>query len=125
MKLTIKNIDKIFGRQLYSKWIPATYGWAVRHVEILADTYCFELVCNGTQFNKFVTIQLGREPTFNQQSTWIPGRYVREYELWGFDYTKIGKSERMWCKIEQINTIEEMGLRLSMMLGKIIPKDTI
>ena len=116
MKLTIKNIHKIFGRQLYSKWIPGTYGWAVQSVEESRYAYFFELASNG-RF-KHAEIQLKREPKYNPES------FVRGYELWAWNI-QTGKPEQMQFSIQEIDTLESMVIRLGVMLEKIIPKDTI
>jgi hypothetical protein len=116
MKLTIKNIDKIFGRQLYSKWIPGTYGWAVQSVEGTNDTYHFELASNG-KF-KHAEIQLRREAKFSPES------FVRGYELWAWNFEE-NKGEQMWFAMQEIDTLEGMVIRLGMMLEKIIPKNKV
>jgi hypothetical protein len=116
MKLTIQNIDKIFGRQLYSKWIPGTYGWAVMSVEGTNDTYHFELASNG-KF-KHAEIQLRRDPKYNPQS------FVRGYELWAWNLEK-NKEEKMWVAMQEMDTIEGMVIRLGAMLEKIIPKNMV
>lgn len=116
MKLRIKNIHKIFGRQLYSKWIPGTYGWAVQSVEGTNDTYHFELASNG-KF-KHAEIQLRRDPKYNPES------FVKVYELWAWNLEK-NKAETMWFSMQEIDTIEAMVTRLGVMLEKIIPKNMV
>ena len=111
-RLTIKNIDKIFGRQLYSHLIPNTQGWAVASVEGVADAYYFELASNG-RF-KSAEIQLKREPKYNPES------FVRGYELWAWNLEK-NKAEQMWFSKQEFDTIEGMVTRLGLMLEKIIP----
>ena len=113
MKLTIKNIHKIFGRQLYSKWIPGTYGWAVQSVEESRYAYFFELASNG-RF-KHAEIQLKREPKYNPES------FVRGYELWAFNLEE-NRPEQMWFSMKDLDTMEGMVMRLGLMLEKIIPK---
>jgi hypothetical protein len=117
MKLTIKNIDKIFGRQLYSKWIPGTYGWAVQSVEDKNDRYFFELRSNG-KF-KHAEIQLKREPV-----KYNPDDRVFLYELWAWNLED-NKAEQMWFSMQELNTVEGMVMRLGLMLEKVIPKYTI
>ena len=112
-RLTIKNIDKIFGRQLYSKWIPGTYGWAVQSVEGTNDAYYFDLASNG-KF-KHAEIQLKRYPKYNPES------FVRGYELWAWNLEK-NKAETMQFSMQEIDTLESMVIRLGVMLEKIIPK---
>jgi hypothetical protein len=113
-RLTIKNIDKIFGRQLYSKWIPGTYGWAVASVEDKNDRYFFELASNG-RF-KHAEIQLKREPV-----KYNPDNRVFLYELWAWN-SEENKAETMQFSMQEIDTLESMVIRLGVMLEKIIPK---
>ena len=117
MKLTIKNIDKIFGRQLYSKWIPGTYGWAVQSVEGTNDAYHFELASNG-RF-RHAEIQLRREP-----SKYNPDGKVLLYELWAWNLEN-NRAEQIWCLPTEIDTLEGMIIRLGAMLEKIIPKNIV
>ena len=111
--LKIKNIYNIVGQQLYSKWLPKTEGWAVRSVEEVGDTYCFELVTTNGAWMQ-AQIQLRREPKYNPES------FVREYELWAWNLEN-NKPEQLWCKMSSMNTTSEMGLRLGMMLERILP----
>ena len=113
-RLTIKNIDKIFGRQLYSKWIPGTYGWAVQSVEGTNDAYYFDLASNG-KF-KHAEIQLKRDPV-----KYNPDNRVFLYELWAWNLEK-NKAETMQFSMQEIDTLESMVIRLGVMLEKIIPK---
>jgi len=117
MKLTIKNIDKIWGRQMYSKWIPGTYGWAVQSVEDIGDKYIFELASNG-RF-KHAEIQLKREPV-----KYHPDANVFLYELWAWNLEE-NKAEQMWFSKKELDTIEGMVTRLGLMLEKIIPKNIV
>jgi hypothetical protein len=112
-KLTIKNIQKIWGKQVYSKWLPGTYGWAVQSVEGDSDAYYFELASNG-RF-KHAEIQLRRDPKYN------PEYFVRGYELWAWNLEE-NKAEQMWFSKQELNTVEGMVTRLGVMLEKIIPK---
>jgi len=104
MKLTIKNIDKIFGRQLYSKWIQNSYGWAVQSVEENDDNYYFELASNG-KF-KHAEIQLKREPV-----KYNPDNRVFLYELWAFNLEE-NRPEQMWFSKQELNTMEGMLISL-------------
>jgi hypothetical protein len=113
-KLTIQNINKIWGRQMYSKWIPGTYGWAVQSVEGTSDAYYFELASNG-RF-KHAEIQLKREPV-----KYNPDDKVFLYELWAWNLEE-NKAEQMWFSKQELNTVEGMVTRLGVMLEKIIPK---
>jgi hypothetical protein len=113
--LKIKNIDKIVGVDLYSKWIPGTYGWAVRSVEGDGNTYYFELERNG-RF-RHAEIQLRREP-----NKYNPDNKVFLYELWAWNFQK-GKAEKMWFSKQELDTIDNMVMRLGLMLEKIIPND--
>jgi len=108
MKLTIKNIDKIFGRQLYSKWIQNSYGWAVQSVEENDDNYYFELASNG-KF-KHAEIQLKREPV-----KYNPDNRVFLYELWAFNLEE-NRPEQMWFSKQELNTME--GLLISLLAKK-------
>jgi hypothetical protein len=117
MKLTIKNIDKIFGRQLYSKWIPGTYGWAVQSVEGTNHAYHFELASNG-KF-KHAEIKLRRDPKYYSTES-----FVKVYELWAWNLEK-NRAETMHFSMQEIDTIEGMVVRLGVMLEKIIPKNKV
>jgi hypothetical protein len=112
-RLTIQNLNKIWGRQLYSKWIPGTYGWAVQSVEGNDDTYFFELASNG-RF-KHAEIQLRRDPKYNAEY------FVRGYELWAWN-SEENRAETMWFSMKELDTVEGMVMRLGLMLEKIIPK---
>ena len=117
MKLTIKNIDKIFGRQLRHAFLPNSYGWAVRSVEEVGDTYCFELASNG-RFTH-AEIQLKREPVkYNPDDT------VFLYELWAWNLEE-NKEEQMWFSKQELDTVEGMTMRLGLMLEKVIPKNIV
>ena len=112
--LTIKNIGKIWGRQMYSKWLPGTYGWAVQSVEESRYAYFFELASNG-RF-KHAEIQLKREP-----SKYNPDKRQFLYELWAFNLEE-NRPEQMWFSMKDLDTMEGMVMRLGLMLEKIIPK---
>ena len=116
-RLTIKNIDKIFGRPLYSKWVPGTYGWVVASVEAAGDTYFFELASNG-RF-KSAEIQLKREPV-----KYDPDFKQFLYKLWAWNLEQ-NRPEEMYFLIESFKTIEETLMKLGLMLEKITPKNTI
>jgi hypothetical protein len=113
-KLTIKNLNKIWGRQLYSKWVPGSYGWAVQSVEGISDRYFFELVSNG-RF-KHAEIQLKREP-----SKYNPDDKVFLYEMWAWNLEN-NRAEHMQFSIGELDTVEGMVIRLGVMLEKILPK---
>ena len=115
-KLTIQNIQKIWGRQMYSKWIPGTYGWAVQSVEGDSDAYYFELASNG-RF-KHAEIQLRREPKWDD----LAGQTV--YELWAWNLES-NKPEILWRTSEDMKTIRDMCLWLGYMIDKIVPKNKI
>ncbi len=110
--LTIQNIHKIFGRQLYSKWIPGTYGWVIRNVEMVGDTYLFELVSNGK--TKLKEIQLKREP-----SKFNPDDKVFLYEMWTWNLNNGGKPEQAFYSKTELQTVEDMVLRLGLLMEKI------
>jgi hypothetical protein len=116
-KITIKNIHKIFGRQLYSKWIPGTYGWTVQSVEDKNDRYFFELASNG-KF-KHAEIQLKRDPV-----KYNPDDKVFLYEMWAWNLEE-NKAEQMWYSMQELNTVEAMVMRLGLMLEKVIPKNIV
>ncbi len=111
--LRIQNINKIFGRQLYSKWIPNTYGWVVGSVELVGDTYIFELFSNGRWKN--AEIQLRREPHIDAMTL------KTKYELWAWNIEN-SMPESIWYTPKEIDTVESMVLRLGIMLERIIPK---
>jgi hypothetical protein len=83
-------------------------------VESVGDTYIFELVTTDGRW-KGAEIQLRREP-----AKYDPIYKEFLYELWAWNLVN-SKPEQMWCKVSQINTIEEMALRLGMILEKILP----
>lgn len=115
-RITIQNVYNIVGHHLHSKWLPKTTGWAVRHVEEVGDTYCFELI-NTNPNSRFgqAEIQLRREP-----AKYDPIRMGFVYELWAWNLEN-NMPEQLWCPIKSINSIPEMGLRLGMILEKILP----
>ena len=113
-RLTIQNLNKIWGRQLYSKWIPGTYGWAVQNVEGTNDAYYFDLASN-VKF-KHAEIQLKREPIKRKSR-----RDAFMYELWAWNLEK-NKAETMQFSMKELDTVEGMVMRLGLMLEKIIPK---
>jgi hypothetical protein len=108
--LVIENIDKIFGKSIYSKWIPGTYGWKISGVESVGDTYIFTLTDTNGKWGG-AEIQLRREPNEN-----------RCYELWAWSIENSKPIQLYYSKME-MNTIEGMLLRLGIMLEKIIPKE--
>jgi hypothetical protein len=112
-KLTIQNLNKIWGRQLYSKWIQNSYGWVVQSVEDKNDRYFFELRSNG-KF-KHAEIQLKRDPKYNPES------FVRGYELWAWN-SEENRAETMWFSKRDLETMDGMCMRLGLMLEKILPK---
>jgi hypothetical protein len=113
-RLTIQNLNKIWGRQLYSKWIPGTYGWAVQSVEDKNDMYFFELRSNG-KF-KHAEIQLKREPV-----KYNPDKRQFLYELWAWNHINSNWQQEYYTK-QELDTMEGMVMRLGVMLEKIIPK---
>ena len=110
--LEIKNINKIVGQHLYSKWLPKTEGWAVRGVEAVVDTYIFELINTQSGSWRQAEIQLRREPVIWDGEV--------KYEMWAWNLVNT-KPEQMWCKVSEINSTSESGLRLGMILEKILP----
>jgi hypothetical protein len=112
--LQIKNLNKIVGQHLYTKWLPKTEGWAVRAVEEIGDTYIFELINTQNGTWRQAEIQLRREKNFD------PNDFTIKWELWAWNLEN-NKPERMMCKSSQMNTISEMGLRLAMILERILP----
>jgi hypothetical protein len=117
MKLTIKNIDKIFGRQLYSKWIQNSYGWAVQSVEGNDDTYYFELASNGPI--KHIQVKLRREP-----SKYNPDKKEFLYELWAWNHINSNWQQEYYTK-RDLDTMDGMVMRLGLMLEKVIPKNIV
>ena len=112
--LTIKNIHKIFGRQLQSAKWAGSFGWVIRNVEMVGDTYIFELVSNGkTKLNE---IQLKREP-----SKYNPDERDFLYEMWTWTLNNGGKPEQAFYSKWELGTVEDMVLRLGLMLEKVIP----
>ena len=113
--LQIKNLNKIVGQHLYIKWLPKTEGWAVRAVEEIGDTCIFELINTQNGSWRQAEIQLKREP-----SKYDPNRREMLYELWAWNLDN-GKPEQLWIPIHSMNTTSEMGLRLGMILERILP----
>jgi hypothetical protein len=116
-KLTIQNLYKIWGRQVYSTWLPGTYGWEVQSVGGINDRYFFELRSNG-KF-KHAEIQLKRDAV-----KYNPDDKVFLYEMWAWNLEN-NRAEHMWFSKQELDTMEGMAMRLGLMLEKIIPKDTI
>ena len=112
--LQIKNLNKIVGQHLYIKWLPKTEGWAVRAVEEIGDTYIFELINTQNGTWRQAEIQLRREKKFD------PNDFMAKWELWAWNLEN-NKPERMMCKVSAMNTTSEMGLRLGMILERILP----
>jgi hypothetical protein len=112
-KLTIQNPHKIWGKQVYSKWVPGSYGWAVQSVEESRYAYFFELASNGRL--KHAEIQLKREPV-----KYNPDDKVFLYEMWAWNI-QTGRAEQMWFSMKEIDTMEGMAMRLGVMLEKILP----
>jgi hypothetical protein len=114
--LTIKNIHKIWGRQLQSAKWAGSFGWAVMSVKMVGDTYIFELVSNGkTKLNE---IQLKREP-----SKYNPDDKVFLYEMWTWNLNNGGKPEQAFYSKRELGTVDGMALRLGLMLEKVLPND--
>jgi len=113
--LEIKNLNNIVGQHIYSKWLPKTEGWAVRGVETLADTYIFELINTQSGSWRQAHIQLKRN-----DEKWDTQTFTKKWELWGWNLEN-NKPEQMWCDVNQMGTRNEMGLRLAMLLEKILP----
>jgi hypothetical protein len=111
--LKIENINKIWGRQVHSKWLPKTKGWAVSSVEEVGDTYCFELASNG--IFKHAEIQLRRQPIWDK----VAEQTV--YELWAWNLES-NRPEILWRTKDDIRTIEDMVLWLGYIIDKIVPK---
>ena len=112
--LRIQNLNRIVGQHLYSKWLPKTEGWAVRGVEAVGDTYIFQLINTQDGSWRQAEIQLRREKKFD------PNDFTIKWELWAWNLEN-GKPEQLWIKMSSMNTIEEMALRLGMVLEKILP----
>jgi hypothetical protein len=117
MKLTIKNIHKIFGRHLYPLQIPGTHSWVVLSVEDKNDRYFFELRSNG-KF-KHAEIQLKRDPV-----KYNPNDRVFLYELWAWNLEN-NRPEQMWFSKQELDTMDGMCMRLGLMLEKVIPKNIV
>jgi hypothetical protein len=113
--LTIKNTDKLVGVDLYSKWIPCTYGWVVKSVEEVGDTYIFVLKDGNGKWGG-AEIQLRREPV-----KYNPDNKAFLYELWAWNLNN-GKAEQAFYSKKELKTVEDMVLRLGLMLEKIIPQ---
>ena len=113
-----KNIDKIVGVDLYSKWIPCTYGWVVKSVEEVGDTYIFVLKDGNGKWGG-AEIQLRREPV-----KYNPDDKVFLYEMWAWNLEN-NRAEHMQFSMKEIDTLESMVIRLGVMLEKIIPKNKV
>jgi len=113
-KLTIQNLNKIWGRQLYSKWIQNSYGWAIQSVDGNDDTYYFELGSNGPI--KSIQIKLRRNP-----SKYNPDSKEFLYELWAWSHVN-AKWEQKYYSLKELGTMEGMVMRLGLMLENILPK---
>jgi hypothetical protein len=113
-KLTIKNLHKIWGRQVYSTWIPGTYGWAIGSVEEISDNYYFQLASNGPL--KSIQIKLRRNP-----AKYNPDDREFLYELWAWSHSN-GKWVEEYYPKKDLDTMDGMCMRLGLMLEKILPK---
>ena len=113
--LRIQNLNRIVGQHLYSKWLPKTEGWAVRNVETIGDTYIFELINTQSGTWRQAEIQLKRN-----DEKWDTQTFTKKWELWAWNLGN-NKPEQMWCDVKQMSTTSDMGLRLAMILEKIIP----
>jgi hypothetical protein len=111
--ITIQNLDKIRGQHLFSKWLPKTTGWVVRDVEVVGDTYIFELACSKGGW-KHVSVQLRRNP-----AKYEPNRKEFLYELWGWN-TQTNKPEQVWCRMRDMGSTNDFALSLGMMVEKIL-----
>jgi hypothetical protein len=111
--LKIQNLYNIVGQQLYSKWIPNSYGWAVRGVEEVGDKYIFELVNTNGKYTQ-AEIQLRRQPIWDM----VAKQTV--YELWAWNLEE-DRPETLWRTKGDIMTPTDTGLWLAMILDKIIP----
>lgn len=106
-KLMIKNIDKIFGRQI-------TYGWAIMSVQSDEYSYTFQLATNTP--NKQIEVKLRREPI-----KYAPYERVFLYELWAWNIPN-GHWEKKYYKKSDLDTMEGMITALGLMLEAILPK---
>ena len=111
--LKIKNINKIVGQHLYSKWLPKTEGWVVRSVEEVGDTYIFGVDDKSLKWGG-AEIQLRREWNL------VGGSFEKQWELWAWNLEN-NKPEQLWIKMSAMNTTSDMALRLGMVLEKILP----
>jgi hypothetical protein len=112
--LKIKNIDKIVGMDLYSKWIPCTYGWIVSEIEVMDDTYIFVLKDGNGKWGG-AEIQFKREPV-----KYNPHNKAFLYELWAWNIEN-GKPEQRWYSKQELYDVGSMIIKLGLMLEKIIP----
>jgi hypothetical protein len=110
--LQIKNLNRIVGQHLYSKWLPKTEGWIVRSVEEVGDTYIFG-VDHKNLDRGGAEIQLRREPY------WFEGEI--KYEMWAWNLEN-GKPEVKWFKQKDLETVRDGVLWVGYMLEKILPK---
>lgn len=109
--LTIRNLNKIIGRELDCKWLPNTKGWVVKGVEAVGDTYIFELVTtNGKWLG--AEIQLRREPVIRDGE--------RNYEMWAWNLEN-NKPEVKWNKLKDLETVKDGVLWIGYVLDKIVP----
>lgn len=115
--LRIRNISKIEGRLIESKWLPNTKGWWVNRVEEIKDAYIFELLNSDRNivWNK-------AEITLDKQPLLSPETFDTLYLMWAMNY-ETGLRETKSCKLYNLNTVEETGLELAMILDKIIPSN--
>ena len=113
--LTIRNIDKIIGRELDCKWLPNTKDWWVKSIEEAGDTYIFELK-NANSDARFqnAEIQLRREPKLDLN------RSATVYEMWAWNLEN-NKPEVKWNKLKDLKTVKDGVLWVGYVLEKIIP----
>ena len=115
--LTIRNLNKIIGRELDCKWLPNTKDWWVKSIEEAGDTYIFELK-NANQDARFgnAEIQLRREPKLNAKSN------KTEYEMWAWNLEN-NKPETLWRTVGDLETVKDGVLWIGYVLDKIVPKN--
>lgn len=113
--LRIRNISKIVGESVESKWLPNTSDWFVSNVEDTNDSYIFELI--NTDVSMVWTkaeIQLNKGPLYS------PETFDIVYKMWAMNYETGMMEHKMLSKCD-LDTIRNAKLWIGVILDKIIP----
>lgn len=113
MLLDIKNIDKIEGESLESKWMPNTKGFYVESVEVHPIMYVFKILhgCKNTTHY----LDLKRRPDGK--------KFFKHYSIGG--WSESGEYIKKDCHIDELRTMEDCRLWLGYVLEQIREPNSI